>query len=771
MRRQNAHQRRRQQELDQARARLIAHLLKAIGPALSAEVAEQILEQAKAWGSLRARELDDHLADNPDALIAPSPHCPLVLVRLLRQLEAAGHGEAVTQLACAICGRTDSTLRRPTPAGRCCNWCLDRDSLKQCARCKQNGHIATHREEEGPICRACYRKDPLFQQDCGKCGRHRFPAFRNEDGTALCVSCYPRIERECARCGGRARVWANTEAGPVCRRCHDVPRRLCGICGRVRQIHVRAANGQPDICDACYKGPAGECSVCGRLRPGFRHRGGAFHCASCQPRPVRQCGDCGKSRQAKSTNWPVGPLCTGCYSRRTRNPIPCSRCRTPRISVGRTTKGGGLCGPCCGLDDSGVACRRCGFPGDIYADGNCTRCVAGNRVRDLLSRDGSSTVASQLRPVADALSSAARPLSVIHWLQHSTSARLLATLAAEHTEITHQLLDGLTQDRNTCHVRETLVATGVLPRRQEILIHLELWLNDFADALPAHQARIVRPFAEWQVLRDARRRSARSRYTAGAATADRTDIRTAAKLLTWLDANQLDLSTLAQEDLDLWLTTHPTLRRGIRSFIRWTLARRLTSGIVLPKEAKTFASRFQTDEEHYDQLRRCLNDDSLPLEVRVVGALVRLYGLPVTRIVALTTDRFHKDKTGAYFTFDRNPVLLPPKLACLIEEQIERPVHVSMLGEPSWDGPRFLLPGRPTSRPRSAGGVHTLMKQHGLPNISARNTAMIEVVAELPPTVVSDLFGVGASTAHRWARFVQDDWADYLAASQEDGDG
>ncbi|MET7738164.1 hypothetical protein ABZT02_43815 [Streptomyces sp. NPDC005402] len=89
-----------------------------------------------------------------------------------------------------------------------------------------------------------------------------------------------------------------------------------------------------------------------------------------------------------------------------------------------------------------------------------------------------------------------------------------------------------------------------------------------------------------------------------------------------------------------------------------------------------------------------------------------------------------------------------------------------MLGEPAGDGPRFLLPGRPTSRPRSAGWVHTRMKQHGLPNISARNTAMIEVVAELPPIVVSDLFGVGASTAHGWARFVQDDWAEYLAACE-----
>ncbi|MFI8850190.1 hypothetical protein ACIGW3_08365 [Streptomyces sp. NPDC053499] len=41
---------------------------------------------------------------------------------------------------------------------------------------------------------------------------------------------------------------------------------------------------------------------------------------------------------------------------------------------------------------------------------------------------------------------------------------------------------------------------------------------------------------------------------------------------------------------------------------------------------------------------------------------------------------------------------------------------------------------------------------------------MIEFVAELPPIVVSDLLGIAPSTAHRWARFAQDSWADYLAA-------
>ncbi|MFE3578220.1 hypothetical protein [Streptomyces vinaceus] len=60
------------------------------------------------------------------------------------------------------------------------------------------------------------------------------------------------------------------------------------------------------------------------------------------------------------------------------------------------------------------------------------------------------------------------------------------------------------------------------------------------------------------------------------------------------------------------------------------------------------------------------------------------------------------------------------------------------------------------------------MNQHGLPTLSARNTAMIEVVADIPPIVISDLFGVSSSTAHKWAQFSQDSWADYLAVHQSE---
>ncbi|WP_280882418.1 hypothetical protein [Streptomyces pseudovenezuelae] len=41
---------------------------------------------------------------------------------------------------------------------------------------------------------------------------------------------------------------------------------------------------------------------------------------------------------------------------------------------------------------------------------------------------------------------------------------------------------------------------------------------------------------------------------------------------------------------------------------------------------------------------RCLYDTVLPLEVCVAAALVRLYALPLTRIVELTDDHIRRDQ-------------------------------------------------------------------------------------------------------------------------------
>lgn len=215
--------------------------------------------------------------------------------------------------------------------------------------------------------------------------------------------------------------------------------------------------GSPAICGDCYRGHERTCFLCGRLRHCYSRNGEQFYCASCSPRRSGPCADCGETK-AINAKWPIGDLCTACYRRRTRRPAPCAQCGTPRVLVGRADDGESICGPCCGTDID-FACRRCGYPGDIYADQSCTRCVAKERVHDLLS-DEDGLVHPQLQPLADQLSAAQEPWSVLTWTRRSDAARLLAGLAAQHREISHELLDDLPQGHSTRYIRELLVAAG-----------------------------------------------------------------------------------------------------------------------------------------------------------------------------------------------------------------------------------------------------------------------------------------------------------------------
>jgi hypothetical protein len=95
---------------------------------------------------------------------------------------------------------------------------------------------------------------------------------------------------------------------------------------------------------------------------------------------------------------------------------------------------------------------------------------------------------------------------------------------------------------------------------------------------------------------------------------------------------------LNQAGFDLWLTSHPTqhvvflhpLGHG------W----HLTGPLELPKQKGPFAMNLQTADEYNQQLRRCLNDTKLPREVCIIGGLVRLYVLPVGKIIEIATARF-----------------------------------------------------------------------------------------------------------------------------------
>ncbi|WP_327138821.1 hypothetical protein [Nocardia sp. NBC_01327] len=375
--------------------------------------------------------------------------------------------------------------------------------------------------------------------------------------------------------------------------------------------------------------------------------------------------------------------------------------------------------------------------------------------------DAEGNVIDQLRPFADALATA-NSWTLMRWVTSTRSAQRLSQLVAAGTEISHDALDRLPQGHATRYLRELLVSTGVLGPRNEPFAQLVLWTENLTCTLPDPQRRLVRPFAEWSILRDARRRAERGRYTDAASRADRAQIRAAIRFLTWLDGYAIDLDSLDQGALDTYLAANPSQRQTLSAFLRWFLPRITDRKLIFVPHRPNSPCKVQelTDQQH--QLRRCLTDASLDLEARVAGTLSRLYALSLQDITTLTIDRYSREGQDSYLTLARHPVLLPPSLARLIEQLIAQPVARALI--PATSTSIYLFPGKPATRPRHPRSLQQLLSESGLPHLPARNTAMIAIVSELPSPVVADLLGIHPCTANRWTEIAQTSWAGYLAA-------
>ncbi|MDG4756211.1 hypothetical protein ACIODS_27535 [Micromonospora chalcea] len=759
-----------------AQERLLGHVVTVIGAQLSREAAQALLERANAWTFIPMRQLDQHLTARPDALAAPDPHAPRVLLRLIYALVDAGLGHAVTLPSCAGCGRSLPDLQRGRPhpdgIGRCCQPCMLKAEQIICARCGRPGDRAARRDE-GVICRACYGTDPARQQQCAGCGRRRQPTRRTPDGRPLCQGCAPRPVHVCVTCALPSPAHAITDAGSVCRRCYRAPERRCGGCGRPRQIKRRAAGGSPDLCAACAESPVAECGACGRWRHCQRGPDGLPRCPGCRPRPLRECALC-RRRRTTQAHWPLGPVCSTCYSGTVNNPGPCATCGQVRVLVGRDARATGVCGPCA-IRDTGrngmranldYLCASCGEAGDLYAARRCARCVLTDRVTDLLG-DDHGTIDPQLLPFADALVNAAIPRHALAWLRRSGSARLLAELAATRAPVTHEVLDELLHTPKAGavdYLRKLLVATSVLPDRLEPLARLEPWLDALLVDQPADRQRLVRPFAQWVVLRKARRAATRGRYTASSATADREDIHQALALMSWLGQRNLTIDDLTQPRLDEFMTDgRAHRRRAVRAFTAWTAARRITPNLVIARRRDDTPSRFLAEDHHLHLLRRCLTpDDPTPVDVKVAGGLILLYGVRLPKIHALTTERLSRDDRGTYLALDSVPVLLPPTLAQLVDQLIAQPPRTFGLRPTAQAQAAYLFPGRPPTRPIAAASLGHRLRQHGIPVGAARNNALIALAADLPAPVITDLFGLTHKTAATWSTYARADWTAYL---------
>lgn len=134
------------------------------------------------------RDLDQHLADHPTALISGEAHCLLSSPASPRSCTL--RDTAVVRPACIDCGRSNLDLPRLGPNGRLYINCSARSSKGTCDRCGRTDTRLAARRAEGLICYSCYRVDAGTRRGMRRLRPIPHAGHPRPDSSSLCVSCW-----------------------------------------------------------------------------------------------------------------------------------------------------------------------------------------------------------------------------------------------------------------------------------------------------------------------------------------------------------------------------------------------------------------------------------------------------------------------------------------------------------------------------------------------------------------------------------------------------
>ncbi|KOV84627.1 hypothetical protein ADL03_15125 [Nocardia sp. NRRL S-836] len=605
----------------------------------------------------------------------------------------------VTIPSCLSCGKR-RRLKFQLDGLRCCRNCYERARTEPCGHCGVAKRIATRGLDGQAVCHTCVRRDPLNFQRCSRCGRQATPVVNNSRET-LCASCYRPPTATCSGCGqGKPCYRASTDA-PLCENCMSKlrPPETCTRCGRARLVSVRTADG--------------------------------------------------------------GALCHACGRRKEE----CSRCGRVMHVNGRTSEGEALCGTCYGRHPVSLRnCIRCGGFERLHHHGLCSNCAARQQLHDLLS-DDEGVLYPAHEPVFTALTTS--PASrILLWLSHAAPRRILAAIGREPQPVTHALLDGLTPPKSANRLRAALVAQGVLADRDERLAALERWLGPFLDdQLPdAAERQIVRRFVTWTHMRRLRRGFPERRTTFSQAVVVKREVRLACHLIAWLHARGTSLADCDQADIDQWLADGSTYRHGTRTFVSWAVRRGHAGAIEVPARSQAnLRTSFIDSDERWSKAKELLHDTTLDPVDRVAGLLLLLFAQPLTRTATITLDLVTQrvSDRAVLLHLGNKPLELPPPLDQLVLDLVERRHGHAVIGrtlDMTW-----LFPGGAPGQHLSARQIMRRLKTLGIRARHARNTALMDLAAQLPASVLADLLNLDTRTATLWNQAAGNTRSDYAA--------
>lgn len=567
---------------------------------------------------------------------------------------------------------------------------------------------------------------------CGRCGRRRPGRLATAAGPALCVNCltHDRKPRTCCSvCGTvtvkRIRPGHETDYCDECVPSRD--ERVCGICGRVGRLAVRATATSPAMCHRCWRPPVATCSRCGRERP------------------------------CNNADDPQRAICHGCASGRIAM-VTCLDCGKPRMAH-RRVDGGAICHACDRKRGNTTGqCTRCGVRAPLARE-LCDPCRLRASI-DALTADGDPEAVRALAPFLAELAAAENPASAMRWMQTPTFW-VTEDLVAGRVPVTHAGLDEIAPraPAAVAFVRAKLVAAGVLAARDEASAAFARWHARAIERIaPGSDRAHVRAYATWQVAHQLAWASKRDRPTTASQKYARSLVTEAIKLVCWLHQQDLELADLRQDLLDSWIADGGAQRRRVRMFITWLQRGEILGArLDVPWDYRATGEPALPDERRLAILRRLLEDRSIDPRDRFAGAALLLYAQPLTRIARIRISDIAMTSDGTIMlTIGRGRFILPEPLASIaLALRYQRLRHA---GEEGW-----LLPGRHPGTPVSADNLRLRLKRYEITSLPGRHSALLALAARLPAPILADRLGLHRSRAAQWVQAAGATYDGYVA--------
>jgi hypothetical protein len=462
------------------------------------------------------------------------------------------------------------------------------------------------------------------------------------------------------------------------------------------------------------------------------------------------------STQNRTPSWPEERLCNSCFYSAMRTRGICASCGHRGLVPGRAnrTDPRPVCLTCAGIPEE-YRCRTCDTEGQIYRNGQCARCALRDDLTALIVDRAADP--HTMGMIVEILCGVERPESILTWKRSPTVQALLKGLSRGNIPLTHDGLDAAGQSRQITPLRRVLEHHSLLPPRDEHLARFETWLAAKLDAIPEAAVRApVEQFATWHHLRRLRRDSTPGQASERSTRSAKQQITEAIKFLTWLhETHHRTAASCRQQDVDQWLATGPTTRHKVRAFFAWAKNSKVNTAVRLENQ-QSKRIPLLTQEQRLTWIKKLLTDDVEPLPYRVAGILLLLYAQPLVRVAALPTSAVMIGPDEMRISLGAEPVPVPEPFAAMVKDHLNNRPNLRTAGG-NIANP-WLFPSRRPGKHLAAHSIVVALSNAGISVLGARNSALRNLVAEIPP-VVANLLGYSHNCTERHAQLAGQPWS------------